>query len=131
MTAGRITVGLTLFACLAKLPIMNNSSDRIRAEERASIVKALAHPSRIFLAESLIRGERSVRELTEAVGADISTVSKHLSVMKNAGWVEAEKRGLQQFYRLRCPCLLDFFRCIDLINRSQKSKDVQTEQTAT
>jgi ArsR family transcriptional regulator len=51
--------------------------------------------------------------LTELVGADMSTVSKHLSLMRAAGLLEMEKRGLNVFYRLRCPCLLDFFECVD------------------
>ena len=90
-------------------------ADKHRVEERASVIKALAHPSRVLIAEALTNGEQCVCELTELVGADISTVSRHLSIMKAAGWVEVEKRGLNQFYRLRCPCLLEFFKCVDLI----------------
>ena len=75
---------------------------KARSELRAQVVKALAHPSRILIAEALIDGEQCVCELTELVGADMSTVSKHLSIMKAAGLVEVEKRGLNVFYRLRC-----------------------------
>ncbi len=89
---------------------------KARSELRAQVVKALAHPSRILIAESLIAGERCVCELTELVGADMSTVSKHLSVMKSAGLVQIEKRGLNVFYRLCCPCLGDFFKCVDMIS---------------
>jgi len=92
---------------------------KARSELRAQVVKALAHPSRILIAEALIDGEQCVCELTELVGADMSTVSKHLSIMKAAGLVEVEKRGLNVFYRLRCNCLGDFFRCVDSINRGQ------------
>lgn len=80
------------------------------------MVKALAHPSRMIIAEALIEGEKCVCELTELVAADISTVSKHLSIMKAAGWLTVEKRGLNQFYSLRCPCLMEFLRCVDLIS---------------
>lgn len=90
-------------------------AEKHRIEERASVIKALAHPSRVLIAEALTNGEQCVCELTALVGADISTVSRHLSIMKVAGWVEVEKRGLNQFYRLRCPCLLEFFKCVDLI----------------
>jgi ArsR family transcriptional regulator len=86
---------------------------------RAGVIKALAHPSRVMIAEALTDGERCVCELTELVGADMSTVSKHLSVMKTAGLLEVEKRGLNQYYRLRCPCLTDFFRCVDLLARTK------------
>jgi len=82
---------------------------------RAAVIKALAHPSRLLMVEELAKGERCVCELTELVGADISTVSKHLSVLKNAGLVQDDKRGLQVFYRLRCPCVLDFFDCVEAV----------------
>ncbi len=85
---------------------------------RAGVIKALAHPSRVLIAEALTDGERCVCDLTELVGADISTVSKHLSIMKNAGILEVEKRGLNQYYRLRCPCFTEFFRCVDFIART-------------
>jgi ArsR family transcriptional regulator len=79
---------------------------------RTKIFKALAHPSRLFMLEQLAEGERCVRELTEMIGADISTISKHLSVLKGAGVIHAEKRGLQVFYSLKMPCILRFFECV-------------------
>jgi len=88
---------------------------RSRYQLRASIIKALAHPSRLLIVDELAKGERCVCELTELVGADISTVSKHLSVLKNAGIVLNDKRGLQVFYRLRVPCILRFFDCVEAV----------------
>ena len=88
---------------------------RSRYYLRATIIKALAHPSRLLIVDELAKGERCVCELTELVGADISTVSKHLSVLKKAGIVQDDKRGLQVFYRLRCPCILRFFDCIEAV----------------
>ena len=82
-------------------------------DARAVIVKALAHPTRLFIVNELSKGERCVCELREEIGADLSTVSKHLSVLKGAGIVEDDKRGLQVFYRLRCPCILTFFSCVE------------------
>jgi len=84
-------------------------------EARADIVKALAHPTRLFIVNELSKGERCVCELREGVGADMSTVSKHLSVLKNAGVVEDDKRGLQVYYRLCCPCILNFFGCVESV----------------
>ncbi|NLI16442.1 MAG: winged helix-turn-helix transcriptional regulator [candidate division Zixibacteria bacterium] len=82
-------------------------------EARAQIIKAMAHPSRLFIVDELSRGERCVCELRDMIGADISTISKHLSVLKGAGILEDEKRGLQVFYRLRVPCILNFFGCVE------------------
>lgn len=83
-------------------------------EARARIVKAMAHPTRLFLIDELARGgERCVCELTELVGSDMSTVSRHLAQLKNAGLVEDEKRGQMVFYRLRAKCISSFFGCIE------------------
>jgi DNA-binding transcriptional ArsR family regulator len=84
-----------------------------RTLQRVSVIKALAHPSRLQIAESLQEGERCVCDLRELVGGDLSTVSKHLAVMREAGLLEMEKRGLKVYYRLRCPCLMSFFECVD------------------
>ena len=88
-----------------------------RFEARATIIKAVAHPTRLFIVEELSRGERCVRELTEMVGADTSTVSKHLLLLKTAGIVKDDKRGTQVFYRLALPCVLRFLDCVETIQR--------------
>jgi len=86
-----------------------------RYEARARIVKAMAHPTRLFIVDELSRGERCVCELTEMVGADMSTVSKHLAVLRGVGIVGDDKRGSQVYYRLRCPCVLRFFECVESV----------------
>ena len=90
---------------------------RKKAVLRAQVIKSLAHPSRILMVDALAGGEKCVRELAEVVGADMSTVSKHLSLLKSAGLVAVEKRGLNQYYSLACPCLTGFFRCVDGISK--------------
>mgnify|MGYP000201799551 CR=1 FL=1 len=90
-----------------------------RYESRSRVIKALAHPSRLFIVDELSRaGERCVCELTDMIGADISTVSKHLAILKNAGIVTDEKRGNQVFYRLRVPCIVQFFQCAESVIQS-------------
>lgn len=84
-------------------------------DARAKIVKAMAHSSRLLIIDQLARGKRCVCELTEMIGADTSTVSKHLSVLKSAGLVKDEKQGLQVYYSLVIPCINDFFRCVDSV----------------
>ncbi len=82
-------------------------------EARARIIKAMAHPTRLFVIEELSKGERCVQELTDMIDADVSTVSRHLSVLRQAGIVEDKKRGLQVWYTLRVPCILNFFGCVE------------------
>lgn len=85
---------------------------------RAKVVKALAHPTRLFIVDELLRQrERCVCELTDMIGADISTVSKHLSLLKAAGMVQDDKRGNMVFYRLAMPCVAQFFDCIESVLR--------------
>jgi DNA-binding transcriptional ArsR family regulator len=84
-------------------------------ERRTRVIKALAHPSRLAMVDALSEGELCVCDLQKLVGADMSTVSKHLSLLKSAGVVRSEKRGLQVWYRLRVPCLLSFFSCVDAV----------------
>jgi DNA-binding transcriptional ArsR family regulator len=87
-------------------------------EERAKIIKALAHPSRLMMVDALVDGEKCVCELTELVGSDMSTVSKHLTLMREAGIVEDRKVGQQVFYSLRCPCIVSFFGCVETVMKS-------------
>lgn len=85
---------------------------RTEYKAQARILKALAHPTRLFIVDELSRGERCVCELTAMVGAEMPTVSRHLSQLRHAGIVEDEKRGAQVFYRLRTPCVMRFFECV-------------------
>ena len=91
---------------------------KAKYEARARILKAMSHPTRLFMVDELSRGERCVCELTEMVGDDISTISKHLSILKNAGIVADEKRGTKVFYSLRVPCVLNFFSCVEAVLKS-------------
>ncbi len=88
-------------------------------EARARVLKAMSHPTRLFIIEELDKEERCVCDLTGMVGADVSTISKHLSVLRQAGIVAADKRGNQVFYRLRVPCILNFFGCVESVLESQ------------
>ncbi len=94
-------------------------------EERAKIIKALAHPSRLMMVDALAEGEQCVCKLQELVGSDISTVSKHLSLMKEAGIVGDRKVGQQVFYSLRVPCITNFFGCIEAVMKSNADEKME------
>lgn len=93
-------------------------------EARARIIKAMAHPTRLFIVDELSRNERCVSELTEMIEADTSTVSKHLSILKEAGIVAYEKRGLEVYYSLRVPCVLKFFDCVESVIKSTAKEQI-------
>jgi len=94
-----------------------NARARARYEARARILKALAHPTRLFLVDELSRAEHSVADLTRMVGADISTVSRHLARLQAVGVLRGERRGTEVYYHLRVPCVLRFFGCIEAVIR--------------
>ena len=101
-----------------------NAKSRSRFEARAKIIKAMAHPARLMIVDELSRRERCVCDLTEMVGSDVSTVSKHLSVLRNAGIVRDEKRGAKVYYILRTPCILNFISCVETVIKSRAEEQL-------
>lgn len=93
---------------------MKNQEKAVLAA-KTKVLKALAHPARLWMVEQLAGGELCVCKLVEGLGLDFSTVSKHLLVLKNAGIVADDKRGKQVFYSLRCPCVLTFMHCVEAV----------------
>lgn len=106
-------------------PLPSQPIDYDTYAARANVLKALAHPSRLLMVEALADGARCVCELQGMVGSDMSTVSKHLSVLKNAGIVADERRGTMIYYHLLTPCVLNFFGCIESVLNA-KAAPVQT-----
>ena len=95
---------------------MTSASNPLHAA-RAEIFKALGHPTRLAIVDMLADGERCVCEIDEQIDADMSTVSRHLSVLRNVGVLSSEKRGNQVFYRLECPCITTFYGCLEGVIR--------------
>ena len=95
------------------------NKNRAKYEARAAIVKALAHPARLMIVDELTdHGQRCVSDLTDLIGTDLSTVSRHLLVLRNAGIVESEKRGTTVYCRLRVKCIRKFFECVESVLRA-------------
>lgn len=92
-----------------------------QADFYCDVLKAVAHPGRIKMIRELEGGERCVWDLQEVVGSDISTVSKHLAVLRNKGIVKTRRDGQQILYSIAMPCVLNLFRCIDTASASQKA----------
>ncbi len=88
-------------------------------EKQAEIAKAMAHPLRIAIIDFLKDGEQCVCDIAEHIGSERSNVSRHLSVMVAAGILEYHKEGLKVIYRLKAPCILDFFSCITGVLKRQ------------
>jgi DNA-binding transcriptional ArsR family regulator len=86
-----------------------------RLNVQAQVIKALAHPTRLFIVQELEQGERCVCQLTELIDVDTSTVSRHLAILRTAGIIVDEKRGNQVFYSLKVPCVLNFLDCVEAV----------------
>jgi len=108
-----------------KLEVLMTDIDKRKYAELAHISKALAHATRLYIIHKLDEQEYCVKELTKMIGADISTVSKHLTILKNAGIVNSEKRGNCIYYQLQCRCVLSMFSC--LINVIDTNKEIMNE----
>ena len=74
---------------------------REAAEELATIFKALADPTRVSIVNRLASTEECcVCDFTQAFEISQPTVSHHLRILREAGLVEAERRGTWAYYRL-------------------------------
>ena len=101
---------------------MLNGKKQLLFQKQAEIAKAIAHPLRIAIVDFLRDGEQCVCDIAEHVGSERSNVSRHLSVMVNAGILDYRKQGLKVIYALKTPCVLDFFACVTGVLK-QQAKD--------
>ena len=89
--------------------------DNPKYQRMSQIMKAMAHPTRLYILDLLAQKEYCVCELQKEIGTDISTVSRHLTVLKNAGLISSRKVNNQVRYKLLCPSVLDFYNCLTKI----------------
>jgi ArsR family transcriptional regulator len=94
---------------------MTTTSRQSTLQRRATVIASLAHPSRLLIVEALEMGEKTVSELTEIVGSDISTVSRHLGVLRNAGIIASRRDANRILHRLLTPCLTEFLLCVEKV----------------
>ena len=90
---------------------MLDKNRRLLFEKQAEIAKSIAHPLRIAVVDFLRDGGQCVCDIAEHIDSERSNVSRHLSVMVAAGVLEYRKDGLNVIYKLKTPCILDFFSC--------------------
>ena len=98
---------------------MINSRHKLLFEKQAEIAKAIAHPLRIAIVDFLKDGEQCVCDIAGHIGSERSNVSRHLSVMVNAGLLGYRKKGLKVIYKLKTPCIVDFFSCVSSVLKQQ------------
>ncbi len=100
-----------------KSTIVGNSLDY---KQQARLLKALANETRLRIIHALSKGEMHVGAIAEITGAEQSTVSKHLAVLRAVGVVDDERRGNEVYYRLLTPCVVEFFACATKVMKERK-----------
>lgn len=92
--------------------------ERLRYAGLSTVFKALSHPTRLFIVNKLKEQPYCVCDLTRLIGADTSTISKHLSVLKASGFVTDRKQGTSVYYRLSCVCVDQLFESAETVVRA-------------
>jgi ArsR family transcriptional regulator len=89
-------------------------------KREARVLRALASETRLRIIRRLADGECCVCDLVDLIGADQSTVSKHLAILRDNGIVEGDRRGQHVYYRLLAPCVLSFLSCATAVLQERK-----------
>ena len=82
-------------------------TDKSLFEMQAEICKTLTNPKRIEILNTLSTDEKTVTELVVALGASKANVSQHLAVMRHKGILTTRREGVNIFYRVSNPKVID------------------------
>ncbi|MGB9140614.1 MAG: metalloregulator ArsR/SmtB family transcription factor [Aestuariivirga sp.] len=90
-----------------------NIADLANSSDRASeFLKSLANAQRLRILCLIMEGERPVGEIAEAIGANQSSVSQNLALMRREGLVAPRRSGQTIYYRLADKKLVKMFRLL-------------------
>jgi ArsR family transcriptional regulator len=92
-------------------PLKITHGDALEAQMK--VLKALSHPLRLSLVHELSKHERTVADLSKRLDVKTSALSRHLSILQNAGLVSSLPRQNTPHYRLRLPSVKRFLRDIE------------------
>lgn len=92
----------------------------------ADILKATAHPVRLYILDTLTDRKLCVKEFADELGFDISTISKHLTMMKKSGLIYDYREGNCVYYKIRCSCVAAFLKASKdiLISNIEREKEL-------
>jgi len=86
--------------------------DKELAIRAAEVLKAVAHPLRLLIVETLQDGERSVGEIVEALGEKQAITSQQLTLMKDRGVLASRREGTKVYYRIAYPNVIRVLGCV-------------------
>lgn len=99
-------------------------ADPVR-EVKASLLRVLGHPARVWLLELLRDGERSVGELQASLGLNSGATSQHLSALRRVGVVAARREGTSVLYRVEDDRVFDILEA----GRAIITRQLEEQQT--
>ena len=89
------------------------SAEEVVFKLKSDFLKALAHPLRLAIIEQLKDGEKSVSQLVSANSVEQSSISKNLSLLKQAGILSSRQEGVGVYYSIRDQ---DIFKVLRLVS---------------
>lgn len=92
---------------------------------RARLMKALSHPARLRIVDQLASGERCLCELQPLFEQDKSTLSRHISALRQVGIVSERREGARIYLRLATPCILQIFDCLNGVLQAEAKRAAQ------
>ncbi|MCX7828766.1 MAG: metalloregulator ArsR/SmtB family transcription factor [Thermanaerothrix sp.] len=93
-------------------------------DPRVAVLKAMAHPVRLRIIEALGEKEMCACKISDLFPFDRTTISKHLSLMREAGILYCRKEGLNVYYGLRMTCLLSLLACVGRLSSTAEGEAV-------
>lgn len=78
----------------------------------ARTLKAVAHPLRLRIIDLLEDGERSVGDISEALGAKPAVTSQQLGLMRDRGLLDVRHEGTRAYYRIAKPDVVQVIHCV-------------------
>lgn len=102
------------------------------SELKAEMFRALSHPARIRILETLAAGERSVGEMQPEIGIELSHLSQQLGVLRRAGLVASRKEGQSVYYSVKDPLITELLRVAKalLISSLTETRDLLADLDA-
>jgi DNA-binding transcriptional ArsR family regulator len=88
-------------------------------ENQAVFLKALGQPTRLQILDLLKKGERCVCEIFPALDQEQANVSKHLTILKQAGILDSRKEGLRVIYWIKDKEILGLIQGVSLMLKNQ------------
>jgi len=80
--------------------VAQSSMEDLAYKIQADFIKALSHPVRLQIIEFLRKGERNVGMIVKALEVQQSSLSRHLTILRESGILSARQQGLLIYYRI-------------------------------